>query len=124
MTFAFNRLLLLALAVAGAPCVAGPVTPMLPCDAPVYVFGGATISAAGVRMPGNTDMASRMKSFFSRICRTEIAFQTIANGRGTLADAQDRIRDTVSRSPNSIAFVHFPFADIEAGTPVDQVLQI
>lgn len=112
------------LGVAAGVAVAAPVKPVVPCESTVLVFGDATVLARGVRAPGSTDLVARMKTFFGRVCGGQSRFETIARGGGTLVDDVTLIVDRLARTPRSIALVHFPFADIESGSSVDDLIRV
>jgi len=103
--------------------VAAPVEPIIPCGGQVYVFGGSTILGDGVRAPGSTDFPARMGTSFERVCGGEVTFTNSAGESGRLVDEVAAIAERVARSPRSVAFVHFPFTDLEAGASVDTMLQ-
>lgn len=115
----YSLLLLFVLAIAGASATAAPVRPDVPCDRPILLFGSDTVLGQGVRATGLED---RMRTFFSRVCGDDIAFETHAREDRRLIASTDEIIEALQRHPRAIAFVHFPFGDIEAGSPVSAVL--
>lgn len=101
--------------------VSAPVDPSLPCDQPVQVFGAQTILGQGVR---GASILDRLRTFFARVCDGPVDFETFTKESGTLAGDFAPIAEQIAARPNSIAFLHFPFSDIEAGTAVDQLLDL
>jgi len=118
-----RHLAALFLFLAPLVAMAAPAEPIVPCGGQVYVFGGSTILGEGVRAAGSTDFPTRMESFFERVCGVEVAFTKRAEESGRFVDNLASISGRLARSPRSIAFVHFPFTDLEAGTSVDRLLQ-
>jgi len=113
---------LLLAAVAHRGGAAAPIEPILPCDRTVYIFGGSTILAEGVRVPGSNDFTTRMRSFFERVCDGSVRFNVIAAGKAGLLEEVGRITSRLIREPKSIALIHFPSADIEKGASVHQLI--
>ena len=113
---------MLLAAVAGL-AVAAPVRPAGLCDRPVYLFGDSSLLARGVRASGSADLPARMKVFFRRVCGDGIKVETIARDGGRLGDDVDAIAERLARTVPSIAIVHYPSSDIEAGASVDQLLR-
>jgi hypothetical protein len=103
--------------------VASPVSPVVPCDRPVQVFGGSSALLTGVRVPGSNDLSSRIKVFFERSCGGTMAFETVVYSDGGLLENVDDVAMRLAQGPRSVALLHFPVADIEAGATVDAVLQ-
>ena len=118
-----RHLAALVLSLVPVVATAAPVASVVPCGGQVYVFGGSTILGEGVRAPGSTDFPTRMETFFERTCAGEVAFTTSAAESRGLVDSVAAISARLARSPRSVAFVHFPIADLEAGTSVDRMLQ-
>lgn len=118
-----RRLAALILFLVPVAAFAAPVEPIVPCGGPVYVFGGSTTLGEGVRAPGSTDFPARLEAFFERVCGGEVTFTNLAEGSGRLVDDVTAISERLARSRRSVAFVHFPFTDLEAGTSVDTILQ-
>ena len=118
-----RHLAALILLLAPAAAVAAPVEPIVPCGGEVYVFGGSTMMGDGVRAAGSTDFPARMETFFERVCGGEVTFTKSAEESGRFVDDVAAISERLARSPRSVAFVHFPFTDLEAGTSVDRILQ-
>ena len=113
---------MLLAAVAGL-AVAAPVRPAGLCDRPVYLFGDSSLLARGVRASGSADLPARMKVFFRRVCGDGIKVETIARDGGRLGDDVDAIAERLARTVPSIAIVHYPTSDIEAGASVDELLR-
>lgn len=113
-------LMLAMLAVHGQ---AGPVRPVVPCDRAVFMFGDATVLGQGARMPAVNGLATRLEVFFRRVCGGKHSFETFARTDGRLVDELVAIGETLTRRPRSIAFVHFPYSDIESGVRVDALLR-
>lgn len=95
----------------------------MPCDRPVGVFGGSTILAKGVRVPGDNDLITRLEVFFARSCGAPVKFETIAERGGGVIEMSADVAAWISRHPRSIAVVHFPFVDIESGASPEQLLR-
>lgn len=112
----------LLLAVAVDLAAAAPVKPVVPCDRPVYVFGGGQVAGVGVRDPGKNDFATRIDTFFTRVCGHEVRFEVVTEEGGRVVPAAATIAGTIARNPRSIAFVHFPVSDVENGASVDALL--
>jgi hypothetical protein len=64
-----------------------------------------------------------MDTFFERACSGDARFETVSATTGRLADRVEAISDQLARSPRSVAFLHFPFADIESGVSVEWLLR-
>lgn len=119
-----RHLAVLLLVLAPGFAVAAPAKPIVPCGVQVYAIGGSTLMAKGVKTPGSTDVAARMDTFFGRVCEGDVEFETIAKESGLLIDdGGEAISDLISRSRRSVAFIHFPFADVEAGSSVEALLK-
>lgn len=114
----------LVVAVIAHGGAAAPIHPVLPCDRQVLVFGGSTILAEGVRVPGSNDFATRVRRFFDRVCGGNTSkFETVAGDESNLIGEAARISARLARNPKSIALIHFPATDIETGASVDQLLR-
>lgn len=114
----------LFVAVVAHGSAAAPIHPVLPCDRQVLVFGGSTILAEGVRVPGSNDFASRIRRFFDRVCGgSTLKFETVAGDGSNLIGEATRISARLAKNPKSIALIHFPATDIEKDASVDQLLR-
>lgn len=119
-----RRLAGLLLALVPGIAVAAPAKPIVPCGGQVYAIGGSTLMAEGVAAAGSTDFATRMEAFFERVCEGDVKFETIVKESGRLIDDDDdAIPQLLARSRRSVAFIHLPFTDVEAGSPVDVLLK-
>jgi len=123
MKFDSRYLPALLLAAAVELASAAPIKAVVPCDRPVYLFGGSQVLAEGVRDPGNTDFATRVGAFLRRVCGRGVYFEVVAEDDGRLLPAADRIADRLARGRRSIAMIHYPVTDIESGASVDALLQ-
>ncbi len=95
----------------------------LSCEAPVMFFGatsGTTVTAA--REPGREDLAERFSAFVRRLCNGRADFLAVTEGGDRLRDRLDSIVEQIGRAPKAIAILHFPYADIESGSGVDDLL--
>lgn len=117
-----SRLLIALFLLAGAAPASAAVTPVLPCDRSIGLFGGSTVLAKGVRVPGSNDLATRLEVLFVRSCRAPVNFETSAEDGKGLIERYGEISAWISRNPRSIVFLHFPFLDIESGASPDQLL--
>lgn len=66
----------------------------------------------------------RMRTFFTRVCGSAVAFETFAEEDGRLATRIDDIISGIAARPRSITFVHFPAGDVEAGASVEKMLRL
>ena len=123
MRYASKFLPALLLATVLELASAAPVKPVLPCARPVYLFGGSQLLAEGVRDQGSNDLATRMKTFFHRVCGGDVRFEVIAEDDGRLLTATAGIAERLAAGQRSIALIHYPITDIESGTSVDALLQ-
>lgn len=118
----YRFLVALLLAAATAPAV-GAIQAVLPCDRNIGVFGGPTVLAKGVRVPGSNDLATRLEVLFARACQSPVHFETFADEREGIIERAGEISAWISRNPRSIVFLHFPVADVESGASPDQLLR-
>lgn len=113
---------ILALGFAFAPGRAAPVLPKVLCDRTVLVFGEPMATGTGVRDRGHSNLATRVHTFFDRVCHEGAEVKTVAGEGGRLVDTSSRVLKTLGDHPHSIAFIHFPFGDIAGGASVDRML--
>lgn len=113
----------LALAIGCTQVAAAPVRPDLPCDRPIVLFGGSTVVADGARARGRNDFATRLRVLFRRVCGSVDAFAVSAHRGDGLLDEVDDIANGLAKGPPSIAILHYPSADIEAGASVEALLE-
>jgi hypothetical protein len=123
MKFDSRYLPALLLAAAVELASAAPIKAVVPCDRPVYLFGGSQVLAEGVRDPGSNGLSMRIDTFFRRVCRRDVSFEVVAEDDGRLLPAADRIADRLASGRRSIALIHYPVTDIESGASVDALLQ-
>lgn len=112
----------LLLSLACGVSAAGPVVPSLPCDRPVLVFAGRGALAEGVREPGRNDFATRLRTFFERVCRRAVDFEAVATETERLLGHSDAIAGRIAKATGGIAIVHFPFGDVEASASAVEIL--
>lgn len=102
------------------PVPAAPIEPALPCERPVYMFGADTVLGRGVR---GASVADRLLTFFARVCRAPIDFETIAVEGGQLLPQLDTVIARLLEGRPSVAFVHLPFGDVASGAKVDNLIE-
>lgn len=98
------------------------IVPAVPCDRPILVFGDETVLARGVRVPEANGLVSRLRLFFRRVCDSEPRLEVFAHEHGRLTDDETTIRDRLGRKPGAVVLIHYPYADIGSGVPIEALL--
>lgn len=86
------------------------------------VFGDATVLGRGVTAPATNGLVARLRLFFARICHENPAFEVFARDNGRFVDDVAGMREKLGRKPGAAVFVHYPYADLASGVPVDTLL--
>lgn len=86
------------------------------------VFGDATVLGRGVTAPATNGLVARLRLFFARICHENPAFEVFARDNGRFVDDVAGMREKLGRKPGAVVFVHYPYADLASGVPVDTLL--
>lgn len=112
----------LALLLLSHASASQPAAPSVPCEAPVHLFGGTTVQAAGVAVPGRNDFASRLELFFRRACRKPVDFVTFSDKGATLIEESREITEKVLDNPGGVFLMHYPLSDLNAGFDAKELL--
>jgi hypothetical protein len=101
---------------------AAAVPPRLDCQAPVMLFAATGTRLTGVREPGRDDFLARLETFATKACGGSVAVSVITDGGDRLRERLDSVVELIGRVSKGVAILHFPYADAEAGSGVDDLL--
>lgn len=106
------------------PGVAAALTlpPQVPCDRPYVVFDGGARMASLPDQSRPSDYVARLRSFLRRACDRPPTLHVERSAGASLALTEPTIVATIERTPRVVAIVHSPYADLESGAGVAEVL--